>query len=187
MQEKENKIRNIKKYRNRRLYDVSTSSYVIIDDIKQIILEGESIKVIDTQTNEDVTRNILLQIIFEEEMNKTPIFSNNFLCQLIKFYGKTMQPSLGIFFEQGLDTFKQLQKNFYEQIKENNYGKDKIIPNIKLWKDFMDSQNKEIEKLLKKHIKQNTQTFFKMQDQIQEQAKYIFNYLKFPFTPEKED
>lgn len=183
---KENKIRIIKKYRNRRLYDVSTSSYVIIDDVKQMILEGEMIKVIDIHNNKDVTRSVLLQIIFEEEMNNTPIFSNSFLCQLIKFYGKTMQPSLGIFFEQGLDIFKQLQKNFYEQLKES-YSKDKIAPNIKLWEDFIDSQNKEIEKSLKKQIKQNAQAFFKMQEQIQEQTKYFFNYLQFPFAPGKED
>lgn len=183
---KESKIRIIKKYRNRRLYDVSTSSYVIIDDIKQIILEGEMIQVVDIQNNKDVTRSILLQIIFDEEMNNTPIFSNNFLCQLIKFYGKTMQPSLGVFFEHGLEIFKQLQKNFYEQIKEN-YGKDKIAPNMKLWKEFIDSQNKEIEKSLKEQIKQNAQAFFKMQEQIQEQTKYFLNYLNFPFAPRKED
>jgi polyhydroxyalkanoate synthesis repressor PhaR len=186
MKDKNNKIRIIKKYRNRRLYDVSTSSYVIIDDIKQIILDGDIIQVVDIQTNKDVTRNILLQIIFEEELNGVPMFSNSFLSQLIKFYGKTMQSSLGGFFEQGLDIFKQLQKNFYEQFKEN-YGKDKANPSIQLWRNFIESQNKEIEKSLKDQIKQNTHTFFKMQEQLHEQTKNFFNYLKFPFSTNKED
>jgi polyhydroxyalkanoate synthesis repressor PhaR len=177
-----NKIRIIKKYRNRRLYDTSTSSYVIIGDIKQIILNGDIIKVIDIKTNEDVTRNILLQIIFEEELNGIPIFSSNFLNQLIRFYGKAMQSSLSDFFEQGLDIFKQLQKNFYEQFKES-YGRDKQNPSIQLWQDFIEAQNKEIEKSIKEQIKQNTQIFFKTQ----EQTANFLNQLNFPVSQNKEE
>lgn len=59
--------RLIKKYPNRRLYDTQTSTYVTLTDIKALVMSSEIFKVVDAKTEEDLTRNILLQIILEEE------------------------------------------------------------------------------------------------------------------------
>ena len=109
--------RVIKKYQNRRLYDTATSMYIVLEDIKEIIVNGEMVKVIDVKTKQDVTRSVLLQIILEEEVNRVPIFSNDFLFQIIRFYGKAFQPSVGPFLEQGVDFFRKTQNIVWAQVQ----------------------------------------------------------------------
>ena len=77
--------RLIKKYPNRRLYDTQTSTYVTLTDIKGLVMANEIFKVIDAKTEEDLTRNILLQIILEEEAGGAPIFSSQMLSQSFVF------------------------------------------------------------------------------------------------------
>ena len=89
----------IKKYANRRLYNTGTSTYVTLEDLATMVKSGEDFAVFDAKTGEDITRSVLTQIIFEQEnkegaQNLLPI---NFLRQLIRFYGDSMQmlvPSL---------------------------------------------------------------------------------------------
>ena len=63
----ENPLRLIKKYPNRRLYDTKTSSYITLADVKQMVLKQEEFQVVDAKSGEDLTRQILLQIILDEE------------------------------------------------------------------------------------------------------------------------
>ena len=76
--------RLIKKYPNRRLYDTQTSTYVTLSDIKNLVMGSEVFKVVDAKTEEDLTRNILLQIILEEEAGGAPVFSTQMLSQIIR-------------------------------------------------------------------------------------------------------
>src|SRR5690242_20178148 len=83
----------IKKYANRRLYNTGTSTYVTLEDLASMVKAGEDFVVYDAKTGEDITRSVLTQIIFEQEnkeggQNLLPI---NFLRQLIRFYGDSMQ------------------------------------------------------------------------------------------------
>ncbi|MBM3394749.1 MAG: polyhydroxyalkanoate synthesis repressor PhaR, partial [Betaproteobacteria bacterium] len=92
-------VRLIKKYPNRRLYDTTTSAYITLADVKRLVLENTAFKVLDAKSNEDLTRSILLQIILEEESEGAPIFSSDFLSQIIRFYGNAMQGMMGSFLE----------------------------------------------------------------------------------------
>ena len=68
----------IKKYANRRLYNTSTSSYVTLDHLCQMVKDGIDFVVYDAKTSEDITRPVLTQIIVEEEakgQNLLPITS----------------------------------------------------------------------------------------------------------------
>ena len=83
----------IKKYANRRLYNTGTSTYVTLEDLATMVKNGEDFAVEDAKTGEDITRSVLTQIIFEQEnkegaQNLLPI---NFLRQLIRFYGDSME------------------------------------------------------------------------------------------------
>ena len=82
----------IKKYANRRLYNTATSSYVTLDHLCQMVKDNTDFVVYDAKTGEDITRQVLTQIIVEEEgksgQNLLPI---GFLRQLIGFYGDNMQ------------------------------------------------------------------------------------------------
>jgi polyhydroxyalkanoate synthesis repressor PhaR len=98
-------VRIIKKYPNRRLYDTATSSYITLEDVKKLVLDQVVFKVEDAKTHEDLTRNILLQIILEEESgNGIPMFSSGVLSQIIRSYGHTMQGMMGSYLEKNVQT-----------------------------------------------------------------------------------
>ena len=79
---REDSLRVLKKYPNRRLYDTRTSSYITLADVKQMVLVGEAFEVRDAKTGDDLTRSILLQIILEEETGGMPMFSSQMLAQI---------------------------------------------------------------------------------------------------------
>ena len=72
------KKRFIKKYPNRRLYDTEASKYITLEDVRRLVLDSNDFIVKDVKTEEDLTRNILLQIIIEQE--KEHLF-NSTLCK----------------------------------------------------------------------------------------------------------
>src|SRR5690625_2590593 len=109
--------RLIKKYPNRRLYDTHTSAYITLADVKQLVLDHEQFAVVDSKTDEDITRSILLQIILEEESGQVPIFSANALAQIIRFYGTAMQGVMGNYIEQNIQAFIDIQDRMAEQSK----------------------------------------------------------------------
>ena len=83
--------RIIKKYANRRLYDTESSAYITLDDLKKLVLDRVEFRVIDTQTNADITKSTLLQIISAQEETIAPIFTIEVLQHLIRSYGDNMQ------------------------------------------------------------------------------------------------
>lgn len=96
----------IKKYPNRRLYDTSQSQYINLEAIRTLVMSHSEFKVIDSKTETDLTKSILLQIISEQENNDSQsLLTESVLKQLIRFYGSEMQGFLGQYLEQSLSTF----------------------------------------------------------------------------------
>ena len=108
----------IKKYANRRLYNTSTSTYVTLDDLSTMVKAGTDFLVYDAKTGEDITRSVLTQIIFEEENKGTNLLPINFLRQLIRFYGDSMQAFVPGFLEFSLDNLGKDQEKFRAQMME---------------------------------------------------------------------
>ena len=109
--------RIIKKYPNRRLYDTAVSSYITLEDVKQLVLERAEFHVIDARTNTDITRGILLRPLSEQEEQGTPIFFFFFLSHIIRFYGDTLQGMIGNYLEKSLQAFVDQQHLFREQMR----------------------------------------------------------------------
>jgi len=110
----------IKKYANRRLYNTGTSTYVTLEDLAAMVKAGEDFVVYDAKTNEDITRSVLTQIIFEQEnkegaQNLLPI---NFLRQLIRFYGDSMQMLVPRYLEVSIDSLTREQEKFRQQLSQ---------------------------------------------------------------------
>ena len=110
----------IKKYANRRLYNTGTSTYVTLEDLASMVKTGEDFVVFDAKTNEDITRSVLTQIIFEQEnkeggQNLLPI---NFLRQLIRFYGDSMQMMVPRYLEVSIDSLTKEQEKFRTQVSQ---------------------------------------------------------------------
>ena len=108
----------IKKYANRRLYNPATSTYVTLDNLATMVREGVDFVVYDAKTNEDITRSVLAQIIFEEESKGESLLPIQFLRQLIGFYGDSMQAVLPSYLEMSLDSFTRQQEQFRSQMAQ---------------------------------------------------------------------
>ena len=81
----------IKKYANRRLYNTDKSTYVTLENLAEMVRDGHDFVVNDAKTGDDITRSVLTQIIFEEEAKGRNMLPTNFLRQLIRLYGDTLQ------------------------------------------------------------------------------------------------
>ena len=110
----------IKKYANSRLYNTGTSTYVTLEDLATMVKDGDDFVVFDAKTGEDITRAVLAQIIFEQEnkeggQNLLPI---NFLRQLIRFYGDSMQMLVPRYLEVSLESLTREQEKFRSQMAQ---------------------------------------------------------------------
>ena len=102
--------RLIRKYSNRRLYDTAASRHVTLDDLRQLIVAGERIKVVDDKSGEDLTRAVLLQIISEQEQFGMPVLGSELLEMIIRFYGGPMQALLSRYLEQAFTAMLRQQE-----------------------------------------------------------------------------
>ncbi len=105
----------IKKYANRRLYNTSTSAYVTLDSLAAMVRDGIDFQVVDAKSNDDITRSVLAQIIFEEESKGTSLLPIQFLRQLIGFYGDSMQSLVPSYLELSMNNFIGQQEQFRKQ------------------------------------------------------------------------
>jgi polyhydroxyalkanoate synthesis repressor PhaR len=112
------KERLIKKYANRRLYDASISKHVTLEDIRDLIVRGEKIKVVEDKSGEDITRLILLQVIAEQEQFGKPILTTQLLESIIRYYGGPMQDFMAGYLEQRVAAFMKQQENVQQQISQ---------------------------------------------------------------------
>ncbi len=168
--------RLIKKYPNRRLYDTQTSTYVTLSDIKNLVMGNEVFKVVDAKTEEDLTRNILLQIILEEEAGGAPVFSSQMLSQIIRFYGNSMQGLMGKYLEKTMQSFVDIHNKLGDQTKGLGAGSTP-----EAWSQMMNIQNPLMQGLMGNYMEQSKDLFIKMQEQMQGSQNLFGN---FPFTPQ---
>jgi len=107
----------VKKYANRRLYNTETSSYSTLDHLAAMIRAGRDFKVVDAKTDEDITHNVLTQIIMEEESRGETMLPVNFLRQLIAMYGDSMQAVVPGYLEASMDSFRRNQEQFKSAVE----------------------------------------------------------------------
>ncbi len=111
----------IKKYANRRLYNTETSSYITLDLLSQMTRDGREFVVVDAKSGEDITHNVLTQIIMEEEQRGKNMLPVNFLRQLISMYGDSMQSMVPQYLEASMDAFRKNQLQF-QQAMQGAFG-----------------------------------------------------------------
>ncbi len=128
-------MRKFKKYPNRRIYDLQVSKYVTLDAVLSAIVEGQSIEVKDAESDKDLTQNVLLQILADQERkNGTPLLTNITLEQLIRFTSSPFTRSLSQFLDQSLEFMAKQQSFFKEGIKATNLSNFNIFEETyKFW------------------------------------------------------
>jgi polyhydroxyalkanoate synthesis repressor PhaR len=149
-QQPKNTLRIIKKYPNRRLYDTEISSYITLEDVRKLIVDGESFEVRDAKTGEDLTRQVLLQIIQEAESDGEPIFSTDMLKGIIRFYGP-FQGMLGNYLEKSIQAVLDIQAKTGQQSSQ-------------AWSDFMRSQLPVMQDLMGQYVEQSKQLYLNTQN-----------------------
>ncbi len=134
--------RIIKKYPNRRLYDTEISSYITLEEVRQLVVDGEIFEVRDAKTGDELTRSVLLQIISEHEEHGQPMFTAQLLSQVIRFYGDSLQGFMGSYLEKSLQVFLDQQQQFRSQLN-NIMGRtpwsmlnDMTERNMDVWKSL---------------------------------------------------
>jgi polyhydroxyalkanoate synthesis repressor PhaR len=109
----------IKKYANRRLYNTGTSTYVTLEDLANMVKEGEDFVVYDAKNGDDITHSVLTQIIFEQENKGQNLLPIAFLRQIIRFYGDSMQMMVPRYLEMSIDSFTKEQEKFRDQVAKS--------------------------------------------------------------------
>lgn len=110
----------IKKYANRRLYNTGTSSYITLEDLAAMVRRNVDFQVVDAKTGDDLTHNILTQIIMEEEANNAEqLLPISFLRELIAMYGNSMQAMIPAYLEATMKQFRQNQEKLRETFEKN--------------------------------------------------------------------
>lgn len=176
-------VRLIKKYPNRRLYDTQTSTYITLADVKQLVLENEDFQVVDAKSQEDLTRQILLQIILEEEAGGMPMFTSPMLSHMIRFYGNAMQGMMGTYLEKNIQAFIDIQQKMQDQFGDSTrqlYDGKGFGP--ELWSQFLAGQAPLMQSMMGSYIEQSKNMFMQLQDQMQNQTRTMFGSA-FPTAP----
>ena len=156
--------RVIKKYPNRRLYDTSTSAYITLAEVKQLVMDGESVSVRDAKTGDDLTRSILLQIILEEEAGGAPMFTEAVLANIIRFYGHAMQGFMGAYLEKNVQAFTEIQARMTEQSQA-------MTP--EMWSKYMHLQSPMLKGMMGTYVEQSQAVFAQVQEQMQKQTEQM--------------
>lgn len=124
----------IKKYANRRLYDTESSTYITLDRLAQMVREGREFEVVDARSGEDITRQVLTQIIVDEEARGTTMLPINFLKQLIGLYGNSMQNFVPQYLEAAMDAFQRNQSAVKDAFTGNVFA-DLAKRNMAMFED----------------------------------------------------
>ncbi len=151
-------MRAIKKYPNRRLYDTEASRYITLADVREMVLKGIDFEVVNANSNEDITRSILLQVIMEQENDGKHLFTSDVLSKFIRFYREDTRDVFSNYLEKTMSFFleqqKILQQRFVESIASNPFESitELTSKNMELWQEM---QKKFIESVGFGHVKKS--------------------------------
>lgn len=157
-------VRIIKKYPNRRLYDTDTSTYITLAEVKGLVMEARAFVVLDAKTGDDLTRSILLQIILEEETAGVPLFTEQILANIIRFYGHAMQGFVGAYLEKNMQVFMEMQQKVAHQPQG-------MTPEA--WSQFLNVQGPVMQTMMGSYLEQSKTAFEQVQEQMQRSSEQM--------------
>ena len=138
--------RLIKKYPNRRLYDTRVSRYVTLSQVRELVVAGEDFRVVDAASEEDITRQVLLQIITDQENGDSPLFSAKLLSQFIRLYQGVVPSVFREYMEHSHNVFLEQQDLYQRQVKTMLGGDDPMTAfndltrrNLETWRQVQES------------------------------------------------
>ncbi|WP_188641771.1 polyhydroxyalkanoate synthesis repressor PhaR [Blastomonas marina] len=117
----------IKKYANRRLYNTDSSSYITLETLAQMTRDNQEFQVVDAKSGDDITHQVLTQIIMDSESSGEQLLPVSFLRQLISLYGNSMQALVPSYLDASMKSFcdnqEKLRDSFGKGLSENPFAK----------------------------------------------------------------
>ena len=156
--------RVIKKYPNRRLYDTQTSAYVTLAEVRKLVMGGTPFVVRDARSGEELTRAILLQIILEEEAGGAPMFTEQVLASIIRFYGQALQSFMGPYLEKNIQALTELQALLTDRAQG-------LAPEA--WSRFVALQAPMINSYMGNYAEQSKNMLLQMHEQMQKNTEQV--------------
>lgn len=111
----------VKKYPNRRFYDVTHSRHVTLDDLYRLVRDGRQICVTDSKSGDDITPHVLTQIILEHDPPKIALFGSDLLHQVIQANQSILRMFIDNYFGRALDTFIHSQEQFTDFLRRSGF------------------------------------------------------------------
>jgi len=108
----------IRKYPNRRYYDTTTSRHLCLQEIHKLIVEGHNVRIVDAQSEQDITAKILTQILLDYEPLKLEVFSNELLTQAIRVNDSLLRDFVDLYFRQAFEAFCSSRRRFQSMLRE---------------------------------------------------------------------
>jgi polyhydroxyalkanoate synthesis repressor PhaR len=99
--------RVIRKYSNRRLYDTTTGTFVTLEDLRRMVVEGKPFVVQDAKEGKDITPSILAQIIAEQQGRGESVLPGDLMRQLIAFYDNGMSEGFFKYLQESMENFSK--------------------------------------------------------------------------------
>jgi polyhydroxyalkanoate synthesis repressor PhaR len=122
----------IKKYPNRRYYDTTHSRHLTLDEIRSLIQQGYDITATDARTGDDITAQLLTQIILELDTAKLDSFPVPLLLRVIRMNDQLMKDFIEKYFNQALQSFLDYQRQLEEQVRLAQ-GLPASFPSVSAW------------------------------------------------------
>lgn len=137
----------IKKYANRRLYDTETSAYITLEDLCERVKKGSDFVVVDAKTGQELTRQVLTQIIFEQETKGSQMLPTSFLRSVIQFYDGQMQGVLEHYLDASMKTFNSNQERMKSVVERAMGGFSPFSPT-----SFKQPESNPLEELARQNM-----------------------------------
>ncbi len=125
---------DIRKYPNRRYYDSTRSRHLTLDEIRTLIREGYDLRVTDSKTGQDITGQVLTQIILELETPKLGLFPVPLLTRMIRVNDQLMKDFIERYFDQALRSFVDYQQQFEQSMRQMP---GMVYPPVSAWTKAM--------------------------------------------------
>lgn len=107
----------IKKYSNRRLYDTGRSRYVNLEEIADLVRQGRTVQVLDARSGEDLTRQVLTQIIMEHEREGESVFPLSFLHSIIRYRDQGLTDFLQRYLSMSVEVYVKAQREMEDRLR----------------------------------------------------------------------
>ena len=127
----------IKRYSSRRLYNTETSEYTTLEDLAEIVKTGRNVKVLDRETGEDLTKELLVRIIINNESMGLPVLPIDILMKMVRSYNEDSLSILPNFFEATYNVLNKSQSQFMKNVTDP----------VKGWVDFQKNQQEYLSKM----------------------------------------